>query len=161
MSLMKNPFLLAAIEAARAGEAVIRRYYNTGVKATLKQDASPVTVADVESERAIRALLEARFPDHGFYGEETGSRARDADYLSCGPMFATALKPRLPAKGLSYWDAAVKLGRPVFAIGGITAERLPELVRRGVDRIAVCAGVIGRRDVASAARRLRSALNRP
>lgn len=77
---MKNPFLLAAIEAARAAEVVIRRYYNTGVKATLKQDASPVTVADVESERAIIDVLERAFPDHGFFGEETGRRNSGAEY---------------------------------------------------------------------------------
>lgn len=106
-----------------------------------------------------------RLPADGIVGATTHSitearRARDADYLSCGPMFPTPLKPGLPARGPGYWEAAVKLGRPVFAIGGITAERLPDLVRRGVDRIAVCAGVIGRRDAAAAARRLMWALNR-
>jgi histidinol-phosphatase len=81
MSLMKNPFLRVAIEAARAGEKVIRRYYNTGVQATLKQDASPVTIADIESERAIIDILERAFPGHGFIGEETGRRNADAEYL--------------------------------------------------------------------------------
>lgn len=106
-----------------------------------------------------------RLAADGIVGATTHSitearRAREADYLSCGPMFATALKPGLPARGLGYWDAATRLGRPVFAIGGITAERLPGLMRRGVDRIAVCAAVIGGRDVAAAARALRSVLRR-
>ena len=30
---------------------------------------------------AWRAIIAARFPDHGFYGEETGSSALDAEYL--------------------------------------------------------------------------------
>lgn len=81
MDLVSNPFLRVAIEAARAAEAVARRYYNTGIKATLKQDASPVTVADVESERAIIGVLERAFPTHGFFGEETGRRNADAEYL--------------------------------------------------------------------------------
>ncbi len=76
-----NLFLQAAIEAARAAEQAIRRYYNTGVKVNLKQDASPVTIADIEAERAIIGVLESAFPAHGFYGEETGKRRVDADYL--------------------------------------------------------------------------------
>jgi histidinol-phosphatase len=77
----KNPFLQAAIEAARAAETVIRRYFNTGVAITLKQDTSPVTVADIEAERAIVGVLERAFPGHGFFGEETGKRNADAEYL--------------------------------------------------------------------------------
>jgi histidinol-phosphatase len=76
-----NPFLQAAIEAAGAAERVIRRYYNTGVKINLKSDASPVTIADIEAERAIIGVLESAFPAHGFYGEETGMRKADAEYI--------------------------------------------------------------------------------
>jgi histidinol-phosphatase len=35
----------------------------------------------VETEKVIRAILTSRFPEHGFYGEETGQRALDAEYL--------------------------------------------------------------------------------
>jgi histidinol-phosphatase len=38
-------------------------------------------VADIESERAIKAVLAAAFPDHGFYGEELGREAADAEYI--------------------------------------------------------------------------------
>jgi histidinol-phosphatase len=40
-----------------------------------------VTRADVESEKAIRQLLESRFPEHGFYGEETGRSDRASEFL--------------------------------------------------------------------------------
>jgi histidinol-phosphatase len=39
-----------------------------------------VTRADIEAEQAIRDVLAARFPDHGFYGEETGRARAAADY---------------------------------------------------------------------------------
>ena len=102
-------------------------------------------------------------PPEGLVGATTHSiaearRARAADYLSCGPVFATPAKPRLAARGLSYWKRAVALGLPVFAIGGITAEKLPGLVRRGVDRIAVGAAVVSQPDVTRAARGLRRLL---
>jgi histidinol-phosphatase len=40
-----------------------------------------VTQADVEAEQIIRRFLGERFPSHGFFGEETGKSALDADYL--------------------------------------------------------------------------------
>jgi histidinol-phosphatase len=40
-----------------------------------------VTQADVDTEQVIRTLIAQRFPDHGFYGEETGQNALDAEYL--------------------------------------------------------------------------------
>ena len=76
-----SQFLTTALEAARAAADVVRHYYQRNIKITLKADKSPVTEADVETEKAIRALLAARFPDHGFYGEETGTQALDAEYV--------------------------------------------------------------------------------
>ena len=37
-----------------------------------KPDRSEVTVADRDSEAALRASVEGRFPGHGFFGEEAG-----------------------------------------------------------------------------------------
>jgi histidinol-phosphatase len=76
-----SPFLTAALDAARAAARVVRRHYQSNLAVTIKADKSPVTVADVETEKTIRSILEARFPDHGFFGEETGSSHIDADYL--------------------------------------------------------------------------------
>jgi histidinol-phosphatase len=73
--------LAAALEAARAAGEVIRRHYQRNARVTIKADHSPVTEADVEAEQVIRGVLESRFPTHGFYGEETGSNALDAEYL--------------------------------------------------------------------------------
>jgi histidinol-phosphatase len=78
---MKSAYLSAAIEAAEAATQVIQRLYRGNIEVREKADKSPVTTADIEAEKAIRALLEARFPDHGFYGEETGERRRDAEFL--------------------------------------------------------------------------------
>src|SRR5512139_3922544 len=81
-SLMSHsPFLATALEAARAAAEVVRRYYQSNLAVTIKADKTPVTEADVETEKVIRTILTARFPDHGFYGEETGQSALDAEYL--------------------------------------------------------------------------------
>jgi len=76
-----SEFLRTALEAASAAADVIRRYYQRNLKITIKADKSPVTEADVETEKVIRSIVSAQFPDHGFYGEETGTSAMDADYV--------------------------------------------------------------------------------
>jgi histidinol-phosphatase len=76
-----SEFLVTAVEAARAASEVILRLYRRNVAVRIKADKSPVTEADVEAERAIRRILAARFPGHGFYGEETGMSGADAEYL--------------------------------------------------------------------------------
>jgi histidinol-phosphatase len=79
--VVTSDFLATALEAARAGAEVIRRYYQRNVQVTLKADKSPVTQADVETEQVIRGIIGARFPGHGFYGEETGRSSLEAEYL--------------------------------------------------------------------------------
>ncbi len=72
--------LAAALDAAEAAARVIREHYARGPAVRLKADRTPVTEADVRAEDAIRAVIEARFPDHAFYGEETG-RTGESDSL--------------------------------------------------------------------------------
>src|SRR5699024_8543427 len=76
-----KPYLDTAVDAARAAEAVIRHYYATDIEVMHKADASPVTVADIESEREIKRILAAAWPEHGFYGEELGRERAEGDYL--------------------------------------------------------------------------------
>ncbi|HEX4243416.1 MAG TPA: inositol monophosphatase family protein [Steroidobacteraceae bacterium] len=76
-----SPELEAALDAAKAAAGIARSLFQRNVEVRIKADKSPVTEADVRCEIAIREILEARFPSHGFYGEETGTRDRDAESL--------------------------------------------------------------------------------
>ncbi|MDY6947728.1 MAG: inositol monophosphatase family protein, partial [Pseudomonadota bacterium] len=78
---MNSPFLTTALEAARAAADVIRHYYQRNLQVVIKADKSPVTEADVETEKVIHGIISSHFPAHGFYGEETGQSAIDAEYL--------------------------------------------------------------------------------
>ena len=78
--MSQNPFLDVALQAAKAGEEVIRHYYDANVKVIMKEDYTPVTVADVETEKKIKEVLLGAFPKHGFYGEESGQTNPDAEY---------------------------------------------------------------------------------
>jgi histidinol-phosphatase len=76
-----SPELQAALDAAEQAAAIARSLYQHNIEVRIKADKSPVTEADVRCELAIREIIEARFPAHGFYGEETGSHQEDAQYL--------------------------------------------------------------------------------
>ncbi|MGH8517164.1 MAG: inositol monophosphatase family protein [Panacagrimonas sp.] len=76
-----SPHLHAALDAAEAAGQVIRKAFRGNFSVDYKADASPVTEVDVAAENVIRSRLTARFPSYGFYGEETGRSAMDAEYL--------------------------------------------------------------------------------
>jgi len=76
-----SPQLQAALAAAEAAAQVIRSLYQKNLQVQTKADATPVTEADVKAEEAIREVLTRRFPDYGFYGEETGQHAIGADHV--------------------------------------------------------------------------------
>ena len=78
---MNSAPLTAALDAARAASDIIRKAFRGNFDVQYKADASPVTEVDVAAEKAIKAVLQARFPGYGFFGEETGKDHADAEYL--------------------------------------------------------------------------------
>jgi histidinol-phosphatase len=76
-----SPELQAALDAAEKAADIARSLYQRNIEIRIKADKSPVTEADVRCEMAIREIIEARFPTHGFYGEETGLHRSDAECL--------------------------------------------------------------------------------
>lgn len=76
-----SPELRTAIKAAAAAAELSRSYYHGNFTVTTKEDMTPVTQADVECEQVIREIILGEFPDHGFYGEETGLTQADAANL--------------------------------------------------------------------------------
>ena len=70
-----------AVRLADAARPEIMSRFRTGIHADAKADASPVTEADRACERAMRALINETFPDHGILGEEYGSENVDAEYV--------------------------------------------------------------------------------
>jgi histidinol-phosphatase len=77
----RSEFLETALAAAQAAAEVIRELYQSNLTVRTKADKTPVTDADVAAERVIHSVLSASFPEHDFYGEETGRTETDSDYL--------------------------------------------------------------------------------
>jgi histidinol-phosphatase len=74
-------FLETALAAARAAAEDILHFYRGEFEIELKPDQTPVTVADRRAEEIIKGILLDAFPEHGFFGEESGKEQADADYL--------------------------------------------------------------------------------
>ena len=86
--------------------------------------------------------------------------AEDVDYFCVGPCWPTPTKPGRPALGLDLVRAAAATGTatPWFAIGGIDAERLPEVLAAGARRVVVVRAITAADDPAAAARALQDLL---
>lgn len=59
-----------AIKAAEIGGKLALKYFNSNFKVKFKPDESPVTNADIATEKLIRKIITKQFPAHGIIGEE-------------------------------------------------------------------------------------------
>jgi thiamine-phosphate pyrophosphorylase len=95
----------------------------------------------------------------------TPERAREAvaagaDYLGCGPAFATPIKASKKVLGPEGIAAIARLvDVPVFAIGGIDTSNLAQLTAAGLRRVCVIRAVGDAADPEKATRELRAMLS--
>jgi thiamine-phosphate pyrophosphorylase len=89
-----------------------------------------------------------------------GAIDEDVDYFCVGPCWPTPTKPGRLAPGLQLVRAAAELApdKPWFAIGGIDADRLSDVLAAGARRIVVVRAITAADDPRAAAERLSSAL---
>lgn len=81
-ALVPDSFIALAHEMADAARGVVMAHFRTAaLTVDDKEDLSPVTIADRECERALRALIVRDHPDHGIVGEELGSERTDAEWV--------------------------------------------------------------------------------
>jgi len=66
---------------ADAASEITLSYFRTPLIIEDKDDNSPATRADRETEAALRSMIEATFPDHGIIGEEYGPDRPDAEFV--------------------------------------------------------------------------------
>jgi thiamine-phosphate pyrophosphorylase len=86
--------------------------------------------------------------------------AGGADYLGCGPAFATPIKVEKKVLGPEGIAAIAELvGVPVFAVGGIDASNLAQLTVAGLHRVCVIRAVGDAPDPEKATRELRAMLS--
>jgi thiamine-phosphate pyrophosphorylase len=118
---------------------------------------------DDDSPAAARALVGPdRIVGRSTHAPDQAAAADadpDVDYLAVGPVHETPTKPGRPAAGLHYVaHAASSVGKPWFAIGGLDAGNVHEVLERGATRIVVVRAITEAEDPERAARELRKAL---
>ena len=69
-----------ARELVAAAGRITLNYFRTALEVERKPDASPVTIADRETEMFIRSEILAKYSDHGVLGEEFGESNPDAPF---------------------------------------------------------------------------------
>lgn len=127
---------LAVGAAEEAGAVCLRHFRRAGLGVETKGDGSPVTVADREAERTIRAAVERAFPDDGLLGEELGKTAGrsgfrwiidpidgTASFVAGVPLFGTIIgvdcaAPGAPARPLVGVIHMPALGESLWAARG-------------------------------------------
>lgn len=77
MSTMPDPdqrreLVQFALQTMRLAGKLILSHFDTPIRVELKQDQSPVTIADLQAEELIRREIESAFPQHHVVGEEFG-----------------------------------------------------------------------------------------
>jgi thiamine biosynthesis protein ThiS len=109
---------------------------------------------------AARAILGPDFLiGRSVHSVEEAGHAAGADYLLAGHVYPSASKPGRAPLGLERFAAiAAAAPCPVLAIGGITAERVPEVLRAGAHGVAAIGAIVEADDPRAAAATLRAAL---
>lgn len=88
-----------------------------------------------------------------------GLNAVGLDYIVVGPVYTTATHPGMEPAGAGLIEGVVlATGVPVVAIGGITAERVPEAMAAGASGVAVIREVLESPAPLQATQQLRKAV---
>ena len=77
---LTNRLEFAKAIAREAGEITLRYFGRDNYQVELKEDTSPVTIADREAEQHLRQRIAAEFPTDGILGEELGEQAGTSGY---------------------------------------------------------------------------------
>ena len=101
-----------------------------------------------------------------FVGKSTHSLAQavaaeeeGADYIGFGPLYATGTKPDYVPIGLQdITEVHQRVRLPIFCIGGVNAERLPEIVAAGARRVVVVSAFLLAPDVQAYVQQIKSSL---
>ena len=114
-----------ALRLADAADAVaMSRFDAADLDVQTKSDASPVTEADLATERAIRGILDAERPADGVLGEEFGTSGTTSRQWIIDPIDGTANY----LKGIPMWTTLIALAVDGVPRVGVASQ--PALGRR-------------------------------
>jgi len=80
-NFIMTSYLKTAIKAVLEASQTAMNYYRSSLEIYIKEDKTPVTAADRDTEMEIIRIIQKDFPDHSFYGEETGISIKSDEFL--------------------------------------------------------------------------------
>ena len=82
-----------------------------------------------------------------------------ADYIGFGPLFATPTKPDYAPIGIDeIREVHARVRVPIFCIGGIKLDNLPQVIAAGARRVVIVSGLLQALDIAEYASRAKELL---
>jgi len=157
--------LLDAARTLRSGVGNAAIFVNDRIDVALLSDADGVqlgessfSVADARSLSGGRLLI-----GRSVHDVEGARRAADdgADFVIAGHVYETASKAGQAGRGPQFIASiAAACPLPIIAIGGITPERIAEVLAAGAHGVAVISGILYADDPGSAAALYAAALAR-
>ena len=125
------------------------------IAAAVDADGVHLGQDDLPIEHARKVLGKKKLIGISTHSREQAVAAETAgaDYIGFGPIFATTTKDAGRVQGC----AGVTLIKqtvsiPVIAIGGITHEKVQDVIRAGADGVAVIAAILSAPDIGRSAR---------
>ena len=118
----EEPFLAFALELAEKARTISLRDFRSAAsfrdmknKSAKPSAFDPLTPTDTKIEKALRAMIEKRFPDHSIWGEEFGREGQGSFEWILDPLDGT----RNFVSGALYWTHLIGLrkeGRPLLGV---------------------------------------------
>jgi thiamine-phosphate pyrophosphorylase len=146
----------AKILARMCRDRAVPFIVNDNLELALECGADGVHLGRDDGElAAARAKLQGRLLGASCYASGAAARAAvasGADYVAFGSVFPSSTKPSAVRAPLALFGEARALGVPLVAIGGITVENAPQLLRAGADGLAVISDLFDAPDIAERAR---------
>jgi myo-inositol-1(or 4)-monophosphatase len=114
----------ACVAAARAGGALLKTYFRSLDPSTISEKSKNdlVSEADRTSEATIQAILQERFPQYGFLGEETGAAGNAEETWIVDPLDGTLNF----IQGLPHWCISIALWDAQGPVVGCVYDPLRE-----------------------------------
>ena len=159
--LIEEGLALRALTRERGALLIVNDRIDVAL--AVEADGAHVGQDDMPAQLARRLLGSERIlgVSAANRGEAEEAVAGGADYLGVGPIFPSLGKADAgPTTGVHLLtELAQRYTTPLVAIGGITAENAPEVVRAGAAGVAVITAVVYAENITAASRQLRMAID--
>ncbi len=133
-------------------------FINSNIKVAMDVGASGVHLPDIDvSVDKVKAQSESDLLIGCSIHDVDAAKKREtegADFIIYSPIYPTAAKPQYgPAAGVGNLKKLVKqVNLPVFALGGVTPERVDECLGAAAAGVAVMSGIMSPTDAAKRAK---------